>query len=85
MVSYYLQHFCMLNISYDDCGLRKYGLKTNGVAIGWLPSDGNKTEEVSSPRYTMNELNHRLGAVSSPYGIYSHITSQTYDGYELLG
>lgn len=32
----------------------------------------------------MKEINHRLGAVSSTYGMYSHITSEIYDGYELL-
>ena len=32
----------------------------------------------------MKEINRRLGAVSSTYGMYSHITSEIYDGYELL-
>jgi hypothetical protein len=32
----------------------------------------------------MAEINHKLSAISSTYGMYSHITSQNYDGYELL-
>jgi hypothetical protein len=61
-----------------------YGLKTNGVAIRWFPSDGNATEGVVSLRYTMKEINDRLGAVSGTYGMYSHLDSENYSGYELL-
>lgn len=68
----------------DNYGLPSYGLKRNGVAVGWLPSNGNVTQGVQSPLYTMKEINQRLGAVSSTYGIYSHITGPNYDGYELL-
>lgn len=32
----------------------------------------------------MKEINHRLGAVSSTYGMYSHLNSDNYDGYELM-
>ena len=32
----------------------------------------------------MKEINHRLGAVSSTYGMYSHIQTSYYDGYELM-
>jgi len=32
----------------------------------------------------MKEINQRLGAVSSTYGMYSHLNSNDYDGYELL-
>ncbi|KAN0112487.1 glycoside hydrolase family 26 protein [Hyaloscypha variabilis] len=68
----------------DTYGLPWYGLKTNGVALGWVPSDGNASEGVISPRYTLAEINQKLGAVSSTYGMYSHLNSDTYNGYELL-
>jgi hypothetical protein len=32
----------------------------------------------------MREINSRLGAISSTYGLYSHINSQNYDPYELM-
>lgn len=32
----------------------------------------------------MKEINKRLGAVSSTYGMYSHLDSDDYNGYELL-
>jgi hypothetical protein len=32
----------------------------------------------------MKEINQKLGSVSSTYGMYSHIDSENYDGYELL-
>ncbi|KAK4075555.1 CAZyme family GH26 [Trichoderma harzianum] len=59
-------------------------LETNGVAIGWLPSNGNASEGVTSLRYTMTEINARLGANGATYGMYSHLDSQQYNGYELM-
>ena len=32
----------------------------------------------------MKDINAKLGAMSSTYGMYSHLTSDQYDGYELL-
>lgn len=32
----------------------------------------------------MKETNERLGAISSTYGMYSHINSQNYNPYELM-
>lgn len=75
---------CCSSSSGGNYGLPKYGLKTNGVAIGWLPSNGNASEGVISPRYTMKDINAKLGAVSSTYGMYSHLDSDQYDGFELF-
>ena len=54
------------------------------MAVGWLPSNGNASEGVTSPRYTMADINSNLGAMSSTYGLYSHITGDLYNGYELF-
>jgi hypothetical protein len=78
-----LQTWILTNL-VDDYGLPWCGLKTDGVAIGWVPSNGNATESVTSPRYTMQEINQKLGAISSTYGMYSHLDSDSYNGYELL-
>ncbi|PQE08469.1 glycoside hydrolase family 26 protein [Rutstroemia sp. NJR-2017a BBW] len=62
-------------------GLPSGGVISNGVAFGFLPSDGYK---VSSPAYTMAQINSKLGAKASTYGWYAQITSSTFSGSQLL-
>jgi hypothetical protein len=52
----------------------------NGVAFGFLPSDGSAI----SPPYTMAAIDSTLGGKASTYGYYSQITSTTYSGSQLL-
>lgn len=54
------------------------------MAVGWYPSNGNATEGVISPRYTLKQINQRLKAKSATYGLYSHLNSDNYDDYELM-
>jgi hypothetical protein len=52
----------------------------NGVAFGFLPSDGS----AKSPSYIMATIDSTLGGKASTYGYYSQITSSTYSGSQLL-
>ncbi|TGO14343.1 hypothetical protein BTUL_0054g00110 [Botrytis tulipae] len=62
-------------------GLPSGGVVSNGVAFGFLPSDGY---QVTSPAYTMAQLNSKLGGKASTYGWYAQITSSTFTGSQLL-
>ncbi|EDN91111.1 hypothetical protein SS1G_00514 [Sclerotinia sclerotiorum 1980 UF-70] len=62
-------------------GLPSDGIVSNGVAFGFLPSDGY---QVASPAYTMSQINSKLGGKASTYGWYAQITSSTFDGSQLL-
>lgn len=55
-------------------------LKTNCVSIGFLPSEG----DANSPRYTMADINSKLGAKSATYGWYAQITSDGFSGQQFL-
>ncbi|KAB8300160.1 hypothetical protein EYC80_000387 [Monilinia laxa] len=57
------------------------GVISNGVAFGFLPSDGYK---VASPAYAMAQINSKLGGKASTYGFYAQISSTTFDGSQLL-
>ncbi|KAF1969331.1 glycoside hydrolase, partial [Bimuria novae-zelandiae CBS 107.79] len=61
-------------------GLPDDTLKTNCISIGFLPSEGDS----ASPRYTMAQINSKLGAQSSTYGWYAQISSSGFDGSQLL-
>ena len=61
-------------------GLPSGGVVANGLAFGFLPSDGSAT----SPHYTMTTIDSTLGAKASTYGYYSQISSSTYSGSQLL-
>ncbi|KAJ4299318.1 hypothetical protein N0V90_004562 [Kalmusia sp. IMI 367209] len=63
-----------------DLGLPNDTLKTNCVSVGFLPSEGDS----ASPRYTMAQINGKLGAKSSTYGWYAQISSSNFDGSQLL-
>ncbi|KAL5386154.1 hypothetical protein DPSP01_004238 [Paraphaeosphaeria sporulosa] len=63
-----------------DLGLPNDALKTNCLSIGFLPSEGDS----ASRRYTMAEINSKLGAKASTYGWYAQITSSGFDGSQLL-
>ncbi|KAL5392065.1 hypothetical protein PMIN02_006289 [Paraphaeosphaeria minitans] len=63
-----------------DLGLPNDALKTNCLSIGFLPSEGDS----ASRRYTMAEVNSKLGARASTYGWYAQITSSGFDGSQLL-
>ncbi|KAF2439339.1 glycoside hydrolase family 26 protein [Karstenula rhodostoma CBS 690.94] len=63
-----------------DLGLPDDTLKTNCLSIGFLPSEGDS----ASPRYTMAQINDKLGAKASTYGWYAQITSSGFDGSQLL-
>lgn len=63
-----------------DLGLPDDTLKTNCLSIGFLPSEGDS----ASRRYTMAEINEKLGAKASTYGWYAQITSSGFDGSQLL-
>jgi hypothetical protein len=56
----------------------------NGVAFGFLPSDGSIYNNIKGSVYTMKQINSALGGKASTYGYYSQITSSTYDGHQLL-
>ncbi|TGO86466.1 hypothetical protein BPOR_0301g00080 [Botrytis porri] len=62
-------------------GLPSGGVVSNGVAFGFLPSDGY---QVASPVYTMAQINSKLGVKASTYGWYAQITSSTFTGSQLL-
>ncbi|KAM3065821.1 hypothetical protein ACMFMG_009955 [Clarireedia jacksonii] len=62
-------------------GLPSGGVISNGVAFGFLPSDGYK---VASPAYTMAQINDKLGGKASTYGWYAQISSSTFTGSQLL-
>ncbi|KAF7907127.1 uncharacterized protein EAF01_004714 [Botrytis porri] len=62
-------------------GLPSGGVVSNGVAFGFLPSDGY---QVASPVYTMAQINSKLGGKASTYGWYAQITSSTFTGSQLL-
>ncbi|KAA8572552.1 hypothetical protein EYC84_003157 [Monilinia fructicola] len=57
------------------------GVISNGVAFGFLPSDGYK---VASPAYTIAQINSKLGGKASTYGWYAQISSSTFYGSQLL-
>ncbi|TGO20996.1 hypothetical protein BPAE_0249g00020 [Botrytis paeoniae] len=57
------------------------GIVSNGVAFGFLPSDGY---QVASPAYTMAQINSKLGGKASTYGWYTQISSSTFTGSQLL-
>ncbi|KAJ4349407.1 uncharacterized protein N0V89_008022 [Didymosphaeria variabile] len=63
-----------------DLGLPDDTLKTNCLSVGFLPSEGDS----ASPRYTMAQINEKLGAKASTYGWYAQITSSGFDGSQLL-
>jgi hypothetical protein len=60
-------------------GLPKDGIIANGVAFGFLPADGDR-----GISYSMAQIDSTLGAKASTYGVYSQITSASYDGNQLL-
>ncbi|KAF5879177.1 putative glycoside hydrolase family 26 protein [Botrytis fragariae] len=62
-------------------GLPTGGVVSNGVAFGFLPSDGY---QVASPAYTMAQINSKLGGKASTYGWYAQISSSTFTGSQLL-
>ncbi|ESZ95292.1 glycoside hydrolase family 26 protein [Sclerotinia borealis F-4128] len=62
-------------------GLPTGGVVSNGVAFGFLPSDG---WEVASPAYTMAQINSKLGGKASTYGWYAQISSTAFTGSQLL-
>ncbi|TGO57760.1 hypothetical protein BCON_0062g00300 [Botryotinia convoluta] len=62
-------------------GLPSGGVVSNGVAFGFLPSDGY---QVASPAYTMAQINSKLGRKASTYGWYAQISSSTFTGSQLL-
>ncbi|KAF3010836.1 hypothetical protein E8E13_008790 [Curvularia kusanoi] len=66
--------------AFKDIGLPDNNLKTNCVSVGFLPSEGDS----ASPRYTMTQINEKLGAKASTYGWYAQITSSGFDGSQLL-
>jgi hypothetical protein len=63
-----------------DLGLPADTLKTNCLSVGFLPSEGDS----ASPRYTMAQINGKLGAKASTYGWYAQIKSSGFDGSQLL-
>lgn len=63
-----------------DLGLPDDTLKTNCISVGFLPSEGDS----ASPRYTMAQINDKLGAKASTYGWYAQIKSSSFDGSQLL-
>ncbi|KAF7874798.1 hypothetical protein EAF04_001972 [Stromatinia cepivora] len=62
-------------------GLPSDGVVSNGVAFGFLPSDG---WQVTSPAYTMAQINSKLGGKASTYGWYAQVSSSTFSGSQLL-
>lgn len=69
-----------LDLGTNELGLPAGGRTTNCVSIGFLPSEGDS----ASPRYTMAQINSRLGAKASTYGWYAQISSSSFDGAQLL-
>ncbi|KAF2638720.1 glycoside hydrolase [Massarina eburnea CBS 473.64] len=57
------------------------GLSTNCISIGFLPSEGETNQ---APRYTMDQINSKLGARAATYGWYAQIKGSTFDGSQLL-
>ncbi|QSZ35056.1 hypothetical protein DSL72_007920 [Monilinia vaccinii-corymbosi] len=65
-----------------EYGLPSDGIVSNGVAFGFIPSDGYM---VASPPYTMAQINSKLGGKASTYGYFTGISSSNYTGFEILG
>jgi len=61
--------------SSNDLGIPSGCLTKNSIAIGWLPDEDNGG--------TMPPITSALGAKTCFYGLYSQITSTTYDASQL--
>ncbi|CAI6331956.1 unnamed protein product [Periconia digitata] len=57
-------------------------LSTNCISIGFLPCEGEAPE--LCPRYTMSQINDKLGSKAGTYGWYAQITEKGFDGSQLL-
>lgn len=65
----------------NGLNLPSYGIKTNGIHVGFLPDDGSG----GGTSETMAQINSALGLKASTYGYYAQAQSGTpFDGQQLL-